>query len=790
MSPRPDTPAPSRPPFDWAVFLTLLLLVLISAYGLAAADWADHLGTIPGVAVLGVVAGTALARSRFRGWLVTLFAAAYGAFLAAFLTAGSLVEIHGLHDRLLALGGRLAAFLAVLASGEPNTDPLMFVLLMVLTYWAIAVLAGYVCFRKGTFWWAVLPAGIALILNVFYYLRQPGLNGYVAAFALTAVLLLFVLSLGRHRSEWRRAGTRVPSNAAGQITQIGVLLAFVLVTLAWGVPSFAQSERASDLWASATRPWAGVRHRLTQAFSSLRNPVAIVSEVFGDQLRLAAAVAPAETPIFTATVLQPVDPALRLYWRARTYDVYQAGSWSSRETDQEPYFPDEGSFPVPPYAARISLEVSVLPQVEGLHLLYVPAQPSGLNRSSVLTVIRTPQGIVDVSSVAARITVVRGEVYRVRGEVANPTADQLRQAGDDYPAWVREHFLQLPDDLTPRTRQLAIEITRAADNPYDQAVAVTRWLRDNIRYSLEPTEPPPDLEPIDWFLFEHGVGFCNWYASSEVLLLRSLGIPARMAAGFAQGTNEEGERQYLVRQRDAHAWPEVYFPGYGWIEFEPTSAQPPLQRREVDVPAEQAPEEEADRADARPVDDGRDLRRLLGGKDLDALEAGPDIPIERPSPAPWLLAAALLAVAGLTWLRLDPVARYTALGAVSQSLARVGMRPPPRLARYARGPESEVARTYWRWVDGLDRLGIPITADQTPFERGRAFARAYPLEADRGWAIAQAYAAERFGERHPDPAPVREAWRALGPWMLRLWLEKAPARASGWLSRRRQLQSD
>jgi hypothetical protein len=82
-----------------------------------------------------------------------------------------------------------------------------------------------------------------------------------------------------------------------------------------------------------------------------------------------------------------------------------------------------------------------------------------------------------------------------------------------------------------------------------------------------------------------------------------------------------------------------------------------------------------------------------------------------------------------------------------------------------------------------------VSADQTPFERGRAFAHEYPLEAERGWTIAQAYAAERFGGKTSDPAPVQEAWRALAPWMVLLWLEKAPLRARARLSPRRQTTS-
>ncbi len=775
------TPTPLPAPLDWATFGAVLLLALVSAYGLAAADWSDHLGMVPTAALLGVVAGTALARSRFPGWLAALFSVTYGLFLVTFLAAGTIVDVFGLHDRLVALGGRLSAFAEVMATAEPNYDPLMFVMLMLALYWGMGALAGYAAFRRGSIWPALIPPGVALLVNTFYYLRRPGLDGYVAAFAMTAVGLLFVINLDRRRRDWRGAGSRVPSNASGQITQVGLLLAFLVVTLAWGVPSFAKSERAADLWSSATQPWVRLRYRLTQAFTGLRNPVAIVSDVFGDQLRLAAAVTPAETPIFEATVINSSAEGLRLYWRARTYETYTVGTWTSPEADLEPYFPDEGSFPVPDYSGRQRVEVSVEPRVDALHLLYLPALPTGINRSSLLTVVRTPEGLADVSSVAARTTVVRGEVYRVRSQVANPTAAQLRAAGSDYPAWVRSRFLQLPETLTPRTRQLAVEITRGLDNPYDQAAAITRWLRANIQYTLESGEPPEGVEPIDWFLFDHGVGFCNWYASAEVVMLRSLGIPARIAAGFAQGTPDESGSAFLVRQRDAHAWPEVFFPDYGWVEFEPTSAQPPLERVEVVVPSGS---ETTGTVDDGPSleEDMRDLRRLLGGRINPGLEDAPEIPISRPSRTPWLLTGGGLLLLVLVWLRLDPVARHTTMGAVTRSLSRLGLRPPARLARYELTILTPIARVYWRWSLGLERLGLEIDPTQTPYDRARTFAHAYPLEAERGWAIVRAYAAERYGGLAPDPAPVVDAWHVLRPWMALLWLERAPAQAGRRLS--------
>ena len=153
----------------------------------------------------------------------------------------------------------------------------------------------------------------------------------------------------------------------------------------------------------------------------------------------------------------------------------------------------------------------------------------------------------------------------------------LRQAGTEYPEWITERYLQLPENITPRTMQLARDITAGLETPYDKTLAITEYLRNTIEYSETITEPLPiNQEPIDWFLFDIRKGFCNYYATSQVILLRAVGIPARIAFGYAQGEIIEGTSSYSVRELDAHAWPEVYFPTLGWVEFEPTVSQPDL----------------------------------------------------------------------------------------------------------------------------------------------------------------------------------------------------------------------
>src|SRR5260370_36233488 len=101
--------------------------------------------------------------------------------------------------------------------------------------------------------------------------------------------------------------------------------------------------------------------------------------------------------------------------------------------------------------------------------------------------------------------------------------------------------------------------------PYDKSKAIESWLRGNVAYNEAMPNPPGNVDLIDWSLFTVKQGYCTYYASAMVIMLRSLHIPARMAAGFAQGTYDPATQSFVVRERDAHTWVEVYFPGAGWV---------------------------------------------------------------------------------------------------------------------------------------------------------------------------------------------------------------------------------
>jgi len=152
-------------------------------------------------------------------------------------------------------------------------------------------------------------------------------------------------------------------------------------------------------------------------------------------------------------------------------------------------------------------------------------------------------------------------------------AAKLRAASTDYSSAIHSTYLQLPAALDPRITELARQITKNAQTPFDKALAIESHLRNQFTYTLNLTGKPGD-DPLAHFLFETRAGHCEYFASAMTIMLRTLGIPSREVNGFLPGEYNELGGDYIVRASDAHSWVEVYFPGMDWQTFDPTPASP------------------------------------------------------------------------------------------------------------------------------------------------------------------------------------------------------------------------
>src|SRR5215218_5731916 len=188
------------------------------------------------------------------------------------------------------------------------------------------------------------------------------------------------------------------------------------------------------------------------------------------------------------------------------------------------------------------------------------------------------------NSLRAPYQIPAGSTYSIISRVPNATPDQLRSAGTNYPAEITERYTKLPPGGLGRTRALARNLTKDADNPYDAVLRMNEYLRDNYPYDLSIPPQREEMDAVEYFLFEQRRGYCEQFSSSLVVMARTLGIPARLTTGYVPGEYNPFTGLYEVRASDAHAWVEVYFPGYGWSTFDPTPSfdSTPWQYREAE----------------------------------------------------------------------------------------------------------------------------------------------------------------------------------------------------------------
>jgi transglutaminase-like putative cysteine protease len=174
------------------------------------------------------------------------------------------------------------------------------------------------------------------------------------------------------------------------------------------------------------------------------------------------------------------------------------------------------------------------------------------------------------ASLRAPYQIPEGSAYSVISSVPNASPDQLRSAGTIYPEEIADRYTQLPPTGLERTNALASRLTEGTTNPYDAVLRMNQYLKETYPYDLSIPPQNREMDAVEYFLFEQKRGYCEQFSSSLAVMARSQGIPARVATGYAPGEYNPFTGYYDVRASDAHAWVEVYFPGYGWSTFDPT----------------------------------------------------------------------------------------------------------------------------------------------------------------------------------------------------------------------------
>ncbi len=171
----------------------------------------------------------------------------------------------------------------------------------------------------------------------------------------------------------------------------------------------------------------------------------------------------------------------------------------------------------------------------------------------------------------------QGDSYAFVSAATKATVQDLENASQTIRPKSSTASCRFPRRFPASVAELAQQLTAGAATPYDKAKAIEAYLR-TIPYNDAIPAPPAGVDPLEYFLFDIKEGYCDYYATAMAMMLRVVGIPARTASGYAEGMFDEESGAYYVTERDAHTWVEVFFPEYGWIEFEPTAGESPLDR--------------------------------------------------------------------------------------------------------------------------------------------------------------------------------------------------------------------
>ncbi len=274
-------------------------------------------------------------------------------------------------------------------------------------------------------------------------------------------------------------------------------------------------------------------------------------------------------------VVMYVRSPSRSYWRSHSFDYYDGQSWSQSSKDvvtlksragvwfrvSTPLGAPSGSGTVESQQEIVQSFIIVREQP---NLIFAAYRPTDIYITAENISVDTGDGFRAPEPLKAGMT------YSVVSRRPDFDPDLLRRASTRYPADIQQRYLQLPNNISGRVRNLAGRLTDPYDNTYDKAIALNNHLLSEYPYNFFPPPHKPGAEVVDTFLFEDREGFCEMYVSSFVVMARSLGIPARLVTGYGAGDYNPITNYYEVRYSHAHSWAEVYFPEYGWVPFDPT----------------------------------------------------------------------------------------------------------------------------------------------------------------------------------------------------------------------------
>ncbi len=567
----------------WFSLILLATVVYSTIWCVQAADWVDNLGILTLTTAVGLIIGVIAAKQRrFPRLSIHIAATLFGLLLAFWQTAGAYYDgnlvafVHGIQQWII------TAFVG----GSSNDDSIFLFFITALGF-VLAYTSAWLVYRTRNVWLMILANAVVLLINLNNI--DFGYVVFLLVFLFASLLLVLRLNLYESVQRWERQGLRYGEDLTWDIMQAGALISLGILILSWLLPWGYTNSTAALIWSNDQNPLVQIENTWNRIIAVNNNSNPVNHGNFQDTLTLGGNPNLSNDIVFKVEFDDPDQ-----YLETLSYDTYDGRSWSNGPTYTIPLNTNNQTVNESSVVHLIKQKVTVInPPGEQSPYILGASQIASVDQPSQILTSKNTGSEIALLGKDGKLT--SGEQYTASSYISSADINSLETVlfpanaptfpanyGGSYPITyydpsILATYLQVPQSLDPRILKLAQQITASATSMYDKATLLETYFHSytyDVNISL-----PSGKEGVSWFLFDSGHrGFCNYFATSMTMMARLLGMPARVVAGYTNGQYDNVHHLNIIRGNDAHLWTQIYFAGYGWVNFEPSASFSPFNR--------------------------------------------------------------------------------------------------------------------------------------------------------------------------------------------------------------------
>ena len=620
------------PEQGWILLILLILAFFSVASVIDTANWVETPG-LYWVIILASLTGQLFSRIRLPSLLIHPLSVTIG-LLASLVSVTSLIKGVSFNEKIWEVCLRLDHWYEIASGEGMNTDLLPYSALILFLAWLMSYTGTWWAYRHSNIWLPIVVAGVAILTSlsflpayftsrfyIFVFLcillvaqmttvkamirwknegtmfsRSDGWGALHSAFwfsaavlLIAAILPLYIYVSGPVASVWKTTRTpiafvedemtrllgNVPSRKEDHGRFFGRFLPFIGSisfrgeSVLWTESDYPSYWTARTYSVYTSQGWIGGKTRdykissdsifaMTTPVKSVKSIQQVIQMNFPSERFVAGGIFEWASEDAVLGILEPLKFEISL--ENSDGDIYLPADIRNVAGGLRDFLGNPDAYGLEKYlSAKFPDDIKV-----------VSIRRSGVKPTSVLFE-RIASETPDIVEWNFDREIPADKSVNIASSVSVATDEDLRESPVDYSGFIRDHYLQLPYDLPKRIKLLTDEVTMGSNNPFDKSVAVEGYLRTaGFTYSQDIGPPPLGSDGVEHFLFVSGTGYSDYFASAMAVMLRTQGIPARLAAGYSGGIYDPQTDKSTVLDSDSHGWVQVYFPDYGWIDFEPT----------------------------------------------------------------------------------------------------------------------------------------------------------------------------------------------------------------------------